>query len=605
MDTVSNRIIFFPHAVSLRTYFILFLVVVLVGCSQGSGTPSSSQSIYIDATLGNDTTGNGSMELPYQSFAPLTKRSYAVPTTIYLKRGEVWNETLTLPGSNITVTAYDTGALPQINGSRQVYNWTFLSPGYYYTVLILNPGEAFGNLSENGVMMNFVPWNSDLNTTFTGAPFPSYSYLDSTQTLYIKTSLTYPNQASYLASMQLYGIYATGRSDISIQNVDVTRTSLHGIEFYDCVRCSVTDSTLENIGGVVIDTNPSTPPDYLYAGNGIDYSDSSTNGQVSNVIVTDIFDSCLAVEVFTKDNIADSITLENAQLSKCGFAGVELSVLDNQGTNINSQINNVAVSNVTVNNAGKGWSGQRYGTAGHGMRIVADQNAGTMSGISVQTSTFNGSAGDGIKIAGEVGVVDLHRINANTNDGIGINVLDANAATLGLKISSSLIYSNAGNGISYNAPNGAGLQVYHTTFYDNGGTPQKINLAVYNQANLADIRNNLFYTSSAMTHLYSAAALINPIVDHNCYNNVTSMFDYIGSVYSTVLDFNAATGGAFGFELHGIGGTVGLTKPSLDNFTLQSNSDCIGLGDSTDGVTEDYAGAPFNSPPASGAYAYP
>jgi hypothetical protein len=358
----------------------------------------------------------------------------------------------------------------------------------------------------------------------------------------------------------------------------------------------VTDSTLNNIGGAVVGPNASTPPDYLYAGNGIEYGNNSSDGRVNNVTVSDIFDSCLTVQAYTSNSTAASIRLENAQLARCGFAGVEVSVLDNQGTNTNSAINNVTVTNVTVNNAGKGWSGRRYGSTGHGMRIVADQNAGTMTGISVQTSTVSGSAGDGIQISGEVGQVNLHRINSNGNDGRGINALDATATSLAIKLSSSLIYNNVGNGVSYTAPAAAGLRVYHTTFYNNG----VINLAVYGVSSQADIRNNLFSSSAAMTHFYADTAPTSPVIDHNCYTNTTNMFGYLGTAYSTVTSFNLATG----FEASGTGGTVGLVNPGADIFTLLVSSDCIRLGDNTVGITEDYSGASFASPPASGAYEY-
>lgn len=589
---------FMTWTMLVRASVILLLALNLAACNQGEGGGGGTgfQSIYVDATLGNDTTGNGTQTLPYQTLAKLATLTYSVPTTIYLKRGEVWHESLLIPASKITVDAYSTGAFPQINGSRQIFTWSPVLTNIYSAVVILNTGEALGNLSENGTMMTFVPWNTNIATTFASAPFGSYSYDFNLDTLYIKKA-TSPTGFTYLASVKLYGIQASGLSDISIKNVDVTRSSLHGIEFKNCVRCNVTNVTLENIGGAVIGANTSAPPDYLYAGNAIDYSNNSTDGQVSSVTITDIFDSCLAVETYTSNSTAASISMDNALISKCGFAGVELSVLSNGGTNINSAINNVTVSNTAVISAGKGWSGNRYGTTGHGMRIVADQNAGTMSGISVQTFTASDSAGDGIYIGGEVGTVNLHRINSHNNAGRGINVLDANATTLGLKLSSSLIYNNTGNGVAYNAPQGVGLQIYHNTFYNNG----TINLAIYNQANLADIRNNAFYSSSAMAHLYSAAALSNPTVDHNCYNNVTNMFGYNGMTYSSVSAFNTATG----FEANGIGGAVGLANPASGIFTLLSTSDCIGRGDSTDGITEDYTGGAFSSPPSSGAYEYP
>ena len=156
---------------NFRTIVVTLVLLALVGCggSSSSSTPSSQQNIYIDATV----TGNGSQTQPYQTLSVLSSLTYTVPTTIYLKRGTVWNEPLILPGSNITVDAYGSGALPQINGARQVFNWVSPLLGIYSSVVNLGTGEALGNLSENGVMMRFVPWNTDIATTFASAPAPA------------------------------------------------------------------------------------------------------------------------------------------------------------------------------------------------------------------------------------------------------------------------------------------------------------------------------------------------------------------------------------------------------------------------------------------------
>ena len=77
------------------------------------------------------------------------------------------------------------------------------------------------------------------------------------------------------------------------------------------------------------------------------------------------------------------------------------------------------------------------------------------------------------------------------------------------------------------------------------------------------------------------------------------MFGYNSVAYSTVADFNAATG----FEANGIGnGIVGLSDPANGDFSLLAGSSCIALGDNSVGVAEDYSGAAFANPPSSGAY---
>jgi len=576
------------------------LALLLSGCPSGSSGTNSlklGQSVHIDASGGSDTAGDGSQSSPYRTFSKLASLDYAQPTTIYLKRGEIWHESLTLPASNVTVDAYGTGALPVIDGSREISGWSAVgSGGLYAAAVALGSGEALGNLSENGIMMTFLPWDTDSATTFAGAPAGSYSYDYPTDTLYIKPAST-PSANTYLASTVLRGVHAANRHDIDIRNVRIRRMSLHGIEFDDCLRCSVEDSVIADTGGAVIGPAPAAPPDYLYAGNGVDYANASRDGRIANVSVTGVFDSGLAVEVYRSNTTASSFELGNAQLSRCGFAGVEISVQSNGGTNTNSVVDDVNIHDAQVSDAGKGWSGRRYASEGHGIRIVADAGAGTMSNIRVTRSSVSQSAGDGIKIAGEVGVAALHRIDASHNTGAGIDVADPNAATLGLELTSSLIYANGGNGIHYDAPFASGLRLYQDTLVDNGA----INLAVYGQANLADIRNDLFYASSPRTDIYSAAALANPTLDHNCYNDTTNMFGYNGTAYSTVAAFRAATG----FEPNGLGsGSVGLTNPAGDVFTLTAGSACIGLGDGTLGIGEDYTGAPFANPPASGAYAH-
>jgi len=574
----------------------LFLTPLLNACGDRAfgGSGAGSINYYVDATAGSDSNSGMSITSPWKTLNKVASSTFNTPVTINLKRDETWFESLVLPDSDITIDAYGTGALPVIDGSTEITGWVSEGSGIYSAPVTPGTGQALGNLSENGTMLKFIPWDDDFTTTFTSATTGSYSYSYLLNTLYIKPAGD-PATSTYRASIQLRGIYALDLSNITVRNVEVTRISLNAIEFHNCTSCSASNVTVTRSGGAVIGANSAPSPDFLYAGNGIDYSNNTTNGSVDNVTVSEIFDSCLAIELYQSNSSATSIDLMNAQLDRCGFAGVEISVLSNLGTNTNSSIDSVSVSSVNVDMAGKGWSSQRYGTEGHGMRIIADSSAGIMTNVSVDTVVVSGSAGDGIKLAGEINTVTLHRILSTQNAGNGIKVAEPAATTLRLDLSSSIIENNADYGLSYNAPSAAGFHIYHTTFYDNTG----INLAVFNQTGVADIRNNLFYSSAPMTHLFSNAALANPTVNNNCYNDTTNMFGYNGSPYSTVADFNAATG----FESNGIGsGTVGLSDPANGDFTLLAGSSCIGLGDASVGITDDFSGAAFANPPSSGAY---
>lgn len=576
-------------------FYSLIMLLAACGSSGGSSAINSSQSFYIDANAGSDTN-DGSQDFPWQTISKINSSSFTKQTTVYLKRGQSWHEQLILPSSDMTIDAYGSGSVPRLNGSFTISNWLDEGAGIYSNVVSLKEAEALGNLSENGAMMFFIPWNTDVATTFSSAVNGSYSFQFLTNTLYIKPVVT-PSTNVYLASLLLRGVYALNKSNIIIQNLDISRYSLQGVEFHDCVNCSVNNIRVSRIGGAVIAGNVAAPPDFLYAGNGIDFSNSCSAGNVSNVSVSEIFDSCFAVEVYLSNNHASSIEFADSQLDRCGFAGVEISLLSNLGVNTNSTIDGVTVLSVDVNQAGKGWSGRRYGIDGHGMRIIADNGVGSMSDVSVKSSQVKDSAGEGIKLAGEIGVVKLHQLELVSNDGSGITFSDPLASSLRLDLSSSIIHKNLANGLSYNAPFAAGMHIYQNTFYDNA----VINLSIFNQGSDMDIRNNLFFSSSPMTHIFIDALLVNAIINNNCYNDTTNMFGYNSVAYSDLASFNAASS----FDANGVGdGIVGLVDPLNGDFSLQSISSCRGLGDVNTGVTIDYAGKLYVSPPSSGAHEF-
>jgi hypothetical protein len=149
---------------------------------------------------------------------------------------------------------------------------------------------------------------------------------------------------------------------------------------------------------------------------------------------------------------------------------------------------------MSISDTGKGWSGRRYGSEGYGIRIKADAGAGTLSDISVESTEISNAAGSGIRIAGETGVVNLHRLNLHHNDGHGLDASDASATSLGFNLTSSLIHNNQNYGVFINTLLAADSSLFHNTFYANG----TINLAVISQSEHLDIRNNVFSLANDM-----------------------------------------------------------------------------------------------------------
>lgn len=573
----------------------LLIGLLLSSCGSDEEIAVATQIYYFDSIAGDDGNDGRTVDTPFRTLSVIESLDFSTPTLLNLKRTSVWHESINLPASGISIDSYGSGDLPIIDGASLVTGWSHHSADIYTVTLPLMMGEALGNLSQDGVMLNFTPWDNDIATTFSSAVTGSYSF-QYPSTLYLKSAEP-PSSYTYYASRLLRGVYSDSLSDISIKNIKIQRSSLHGIELKDCQRCRIQGVTVVGVGGAVIGANPlPTSDDYLYAGNGIDIAQSSSSVRVMDVVVDEIFDSCLALELYQPDQYASDIQFLESEVSRCGFAGVEISVLKNVDT-INSHIDGVVVSGIHSDQSGAGWSQRRYGSEGHGIRIVADEGAGTMQNIQLTQSQFSASAGDGVHLAGEIGLTKLHQLHIHNNSAAGLKVASSFANTLSASVSSSLIESNGGYGVSYNAPNALGLMLFHNTFYQNS----LINLALFSDVAVADFRNNLFYSENPMTHLFSSLVLSGATINNNCYNDTVNMFGYAGATYSNLLAFNGDTG----FESNGLGsGVVGLNAPSAGDFSLQSGSDCRGLGDSMAGIAEDYFGFPYAIPPDSGAVSF-
>jgi hypothetical protein len=601
---------------------LILISILLVSCGGSSstdnnGTPNDNQpqdstttedpgpvnvnstTYYIDASSGDDNNP-GSIEQPWKTLSKI-KGVLGPDVQILLKRDETWFESLEITQSGtastpILIADYGNGSLPVLDGSIEVAGWTDQGSGIYSKQINLNSSELLGNLSKDGVMLTPLGWNLDWPTTFSGAAHDRFSFDNSTDTIYLKSS-TVPTAHTYRASARARGVYSNNQNYITARNLRVTRFSLHGVEFNNCTGCSVTDSIIAKTGGAALASNPASPPDYIYAGNGVEFGSSTTDSSALRLSISEIFDSGITAQTYTGNQHLSGILIADSVIEKCGFAGLEISVLSNGGST-GSSLKNLSAEQLSITATGQGWSGRRYPTEGHGIRIGADNGAGSMESISIKQSVINNSIGSGVKIFGECSVIKLSRLRINNNIDYGIEIADNLTTNIRVELSSSLIYDNGNYGFSFNSPNADGFSLIHNTFYNN----TTINLAIFGQAGNIDIRNNLFYSSAPMAHFFSNSILSQSIADYNCYNDQLNMFGYNGSAYSSVTSFNTA----HGHEEHGIGdGIIGMSNPGGNDFTLTNPSTCKNSGTAGTGVTVDFQGNSFLlSSPSSGAYQF-
>lgn len=94
---------------------------------------ATTNAYYVDATQGNDSNDGRSPLTAWQTIAKVNASSFVAGDKIFLKRGEVWRETLTAPNLSGTVAspikfgAYGNGDMPVINGADIVTGFTLVS----------------------------------------------------------------------------------------------------------------------------------------------------------------------------------------------------------------------------------------------------------------------------------------------------------------------------------------------------------------------------------------------------------------------------------------------------------------------------------------------
>lgn len=518
-----------------------------------------------------------------------------------MKKNSTFYGTIIVDKDQVTVDSYDTGAAPIIDGSISVTGWTGLGGNIYSKVIVFNylNNEGLGNISEDGVMLTPQGWATDYTTSMAGKPDGSYTFDWTNRVMYIKTASA-PNTKTYRVSFELFGVkFKDGVNNGVVKNIDIKRFSLNGVEFMNCDGCQAINLNISNGGGAVVAVQRVAGFDYMYAGNGIEFDHSSTNGLIDGSTITSMFDSCLSPQTYVSNRFSSNQTFRNLTLSKCGFAGIEISILSNGG-NTGSSISNITVSNVTMTDMGKGWSGKRYGTEGYGIRIAADAGAGSISNTVITNVNISNSINHAIHIVGETGVTTISKSKFTSNGGMGVSVTEATYTSPKLKIDTSVFAKNGDAGVSYHCVNCQGINLFNNTFVDN----TTFNLAIWAQATEAKIQNNIFYSTSPIAQFYSFNAALrgNVTVDNNCYKEGINMYAYNNVTYHTIATFNATNTALDNNSTAII--TAGFTNTASEDYSLTSASDCKASGALILGISSDIDGKPFSNPPSAGAYQF-
>jgi len=561
--------------------------------------------VFIDPSV--SSSGDGSKSSPYKTWADVP--AFVPGHTYAQKRGTVARESITVTASGtadnpIVIATYglSTDPLPKIMGSELETEWTHagLAEPIYTRSLDLGAGEGLGNAAEDDEMLSFLTWSTDLATTFAEASAGSYTFEPGSGNLHVWTrDGSDPDEHRIEASRRYFGVNVVDHDHITIRDLHISHASIHGVHCQNCGSVSVANCVIDNIGGFAITADPP-----LYAGNGVEFGESSHDGSVQGCRIEDIFDSGITPQTYSNDQIATGFIFSGNTITRCGLAGIEIAVL-NPGGITGASIQDIQIADTNISHCGGGFSGIRYEQEGRAIKVAASAGAGTIDGVHIETTTISDSRGAGIYLNGEIGTVTVHRCKIQGSTLHGIEVSDADSTSLGLRVTSSLIIDNGHNagandqvGVSMYALGSNTLELDHNTFSDNG----LAGLAIWGFSGDPIFRNNLFtYNTAPAAHLFCNIPLDAATAEHNYYREhggaIIAVEGATNTPYATVADYQ--TGTSLG------SGSLGGNDPQVDGeYIPLPGSPCIGAG-TTSSVNEDHEGKLFQEPPSIGAHAAP
>lgn len=333
---------------------------------------------YVDTSMPTD--GTGSEINPYNT---LTSVTTADGDTVLIKTGStilrnpagvIFYSANFLSKNNLTVGEYGTGEKPIFDGGVLHPHTDFVQDGvvwYLQFTALHGVINRMGNISEDGLKMNFYTWVSLADAKANMAE-GQFSLDFANYRIYIKPTGGTITGRSYIASEIVHGIRedtvaGTVTNGLTMMNLVYTRLSGHGGVLGYKKNARFIGMEFNYIGGFWNTAGT------IQAGNGLELTAGCSNIEIEDFTANDIFDSAFTAQVYelTRNSIED-ISLNNASIARCGLSGIELScpqsATGTYQTVKNVNVSNVVISDIAPNSSGStrwdyNWSGYRGGYA--------------------------------------------------------------------------------------------------------------------------------------------------------------------------------------------------------------------------------------------------
>ncbi len=260
-----------------------------------------------------------------------------------------------LAPSSLTLGVYGSGDKPIISGGVARSDWVYDAGNNVYSRSAAS--NILGNVTEDGIPMKFVAWNTDIATTASSMVSGSngiywsgsFTYNPATFTIYIRPSSGVAAEHVYVTSESLYGLFtATAGTGTVIDGLSFKNISRHGVVLQNRKLISISDCDFVIIGGHYIS---------IHVGNGIELAENCHDATVSGCSFIDIFDTAATSQAYaTSAARITGHTYTNNTVRRFGMHGIEVSA-----HTANQLVEGIDVDGMTAIDGGVGWSGDRNG----------------------------------------------------------------------------------------------------------------------------------------------------------------------------------------------------------------------------------------------------
>lgn len=300
----------------------------------------NAASYYVDNNIGNDNNSGLIPESPFKTIAKLSTKALNAGDNVFFARGSVWKELFSVNYSGtssapITIDAYGTGALPQIDAELIRQNGIYIYGKSNIKVKNINvinqagPGGIRIKYSSSIVVDSCV-----IYATHQGGVFIE----NSTNSFICRNIITTP-ATSY--NTQTDGIYSQRNRNITFDGNCITISNLHVDQHCDGIQ-SYLDTSLTFCNNKIKQDNPKT-----YNAQGI----YTTTGAGNFIVFNNVVDCGLSTSnTLAVDNITTgtaSAEVYNNTLINKGFNCMMVNVLSlNAKNNIFRTMTNGAAINI-------------------------------------------------------------------------------------------------------------------------------------------------------------------------------------------------------------------------------------------------------------------